>query len=149
MINNGIQSYRKTNVITADPGKLVLMCYEGAIDNLKLAKQHFLEKDYEGKSRAVKKTLDIIDELLCALDFENGGAIASNLEALYNFMTRRILEAETNQDISAYDEIIGILSELFSAWQEILARQEPKMPPTQRIPLDDQSTPVSKNYAPL
>ncbi|MBW2319351.1 MAG: flagellar protein FliS, partial [Deltaproteobacteria bacterium] len=47
MYNNGIQSYRKTNVITSDPVRLVIMCYEGAIDNLKLAKEKMKEKDYE------------------------------------------------------------------------------------------------------
>ena len=49
MYNNGIQSYRKTNVITSDPVRLVIMCYEGAIDNLKLAKEKMkdaLQKDW-------------------------------------------------------------------------------------------------------
>ena len=55
MYHNGIQSYRKTNVITSDPVRLVIMCYEGAIDNLKLAKLKFIEKDYEGKGKAIIK----------------------------------------------------------------------------------------------
>ena len=39
MYNNGIQAYRKTNVVTADPKRLVIMCYEGAIENLKIGKE--------------------------------------------------------------------------------------------------------------
>ena len=45
MYCNGVQSYRKTNVTTSDPARLVMLCYEGAIDNLKLAKQKMKEKD--------------------------------------------------------------------------------------------------------
>ncbi len=44
MYCNGIQSYRKTNVITSDPGRLIIMCYEGAIDSLKLAKEKIERK---------------------------------------------------------------------------------------------------------
>ena len=51
MYSNGIQSYRKTDVITSDPVRLVIMCYEGAVDRLKLAKQKIIEGDYEGKGK--------------------------------------------------------------------------------------------------
>ena len=149
MYNNGIQSYRKTDVITADPGKLVLMCYEGAITHLKLAKQKFHAKDYEAKGKAIKKTLDIIDELLCALDFEKGGTIAQNLEALYNFMTRRIIQADSEGEVSGYDEVIGILSELHSAWQEIFSTQELKMPPAQQLQIEKQEVPAARTFVPI
>ena len=117
MYSNGLQSYRKTNVITADPKRLVLMCYEGAIENLKIAKNRYAEKDYEGKSNVIKKAQDIIYELLCSLDFKRGGSIAENLESLYNYMTRRIIHADVNADIGAIEEVIGMLNELKSAWE--------------------------------
>jgi flagellar protein FliS len=123
MYSNGFQSYRKTNVLTADPKRLVLMCYEGAIENLKIAKKRYVENDYEGKCAVVKKTQDIISELLCSLDFEKGGSIAGNLESLYNYMSRRILYADLNKDVGAIDEVIGILSELKSAWEEVFFKQ--------------------------
>ena len=85
MHSNKIQSYRRTNVITADPKRLVIMCYEGAIENLKTSMQKIIEKDYEGKGRAITKAQDIINELLCSLDFEKGGPIARNLDSLYNY----------------------------------------------------------------
>lgn len=118
MVNNGIRSYRKTNVITADPKRLILMCYEGAIDNLKIGKQTYIENDYERKAKAFSKARDIINELLCSLDFEKGGAIAKNLEALYNYMIRRILRADLRRDLNAIDEVIGMLGELKEAWEE-------------------------------
>ena len=124
MYSNGIQSYRKTNVVTADPMRLVIMCYEGAVDNLKLAKQKIDEKDYEAKAKAIIKTREIIDELLCSLDFEKGGVIAKNLSSLYNYMTRRIIHGDVNQDMGAIDEVIGMLTELLSAWQEVASKPD-------------------------
>lgn len=121
MYSNGIQSYRKTSVITSDQGKLILMCYEGAIDNLKIAKLKYKEEDYAGKLKALKKAMNFIDELLCSLNFEKGGAIARNLSALYEYINRRILLADANRDPAGFDEVIGILTDLSSAWNEIIA----------------------------
>lgn len=121
MYSNGIQSYRKTSVITSDQGKLILMCYEGAIDNLKIAKLKYREKDYAGKLKALKKAMNFIDELLCSLNFEKGGAIARNLSALYEYINGRILLADANRDPDGFDEVIGILTDLSSAWNEIIA----------------------------
>jgi len=120
MYNNGIGAYRKTAVTTADPGKLILMCYEGAILQLKIAKTKYREKDYEGKGKAVTKTMAIINELTCALDFENGGEIARNLEAIYNYVTRRVLLADVARDFGGIDEVLIILNDLLSAWKEIV-----------------------------
>jgi flagellar secretion chaperone FliS len=124
MYGGGIQSYRKTSVVTADPGRLVIMCYEGAIESLKLAKQKMKEKNYEKKAKAITKAQDIIDELLCSLDFEKGGSIAKNLERLYNYMLRRILHGDVNRDPDAIDEVVGLLNELLSAWSEVAAKPE-------------------------
>lgn len=122
MVGNGIQSYRKTKVVTADPGKLVLMCYEGAIGQLKVAIKKYQEKDYEGKCKAITKAQDIIDELRCSLDFEKGGNIARNLESLYNYMTRKMLQSDVNKDIDGLHEVVHILEELKSAWEIVFNR---------------------------
>lgn len=119
---NGIQSYQKTNVITADSGKLVIMCYEGVIDSLILAKQKYEEKDYEEKCKHIVKAKRIVDELLCSLDFEKGGVIAKNLKSLYIYMDQRIIYADLNKDMRAFDEVIRMLRELLTAWQEAVAQ---------------------------
>ena len=124
MYCNSVQSYRKTNITTSDPVRLVIMCYEGVIDNLKLAKERIKEKDYEKKADAVIKAQDIINELMCSLNFEKGGKIANNLESLYNYMLRRILQGDLNKDVRPIDEVIGIFTELLSAWKEVASRPE-------------------------
>ena len=124
MYFDGIQSYRKTEIFTSDPVKLVITCYEGAIESLKLAKQEMKEEDYEKKGKAIIKAQNIIEELLCSLDFEKGGVIASNLSNLYNYMLRRILIGDVNKDMSAIDEVIGLLDELLSAWKSIHVQKD-------------------------
>ena len=129
MYCNGVQSYRKTNITTSDPVRLIIMCYEGVIDNLKLAKEKIKEKDYEKKAKAIIKAQDIINELICSLNFEKGGEIARNLRSLYGYMLKRILYADVNRDMGAIDEVIGMLNELLSAWQEVALKPESQVQP--------------------
>jgi len=104
--------------------RLVIICYEAAIDSLKLAKEKVKEKDYEKKAKAIIRAQEIIDELLCSLDFEKGSTIASNLSSLYNYMLRRIIHGDVNRDMGAIDEVIGMLNELLSAWREVALKPE-------------------------
>jgi flagellar protein FliS len=129
MYTNGIQSYRKTNVVTADPKRLVLMCYEGVIENLKIVKQKIIDKDYEAKGRALGKAQDIIEELMCSLDFDKGGSIARSLDSLYNYMLRRLLHANLEKESGAIDEVIGMLNTLKSAWEEVFFKKEGEISP--------------------
>ena len=131
MYCNGIQSYRKTNIITSDPVRLITICYEGAIDSLKRAKQKISEKNYEEKGKAIIKAQDIIEELICALDFEKGNEIANNLDLLYRYMLNRIVQGDLNKDVGPIDEVIGILSELLSAWQEVASKPVSQCQPSE------------------
>jgi flagellar protein FliS len=148
MYHNAIQSYRRTNVVTADPKRLVLMCYEGAIDSLKIGKQKLIEKDYEVKGKALTKVQDIINELLHSLDFEKGGVIARNLDSLYNYMLRRIIHADVKKDIRAIDEVVGMLNELKSAWEEIFIIPEKEIKP-EAVELDEERRPQASGYGSL
>jgi len=136
MYGNGIGAYQKAGVLTADPKRLVLMCYEEAIRNLKIAKAKYISRDYEEKAQALIKAQDIICALNSALDFEKGGAIASNLHALYNYMMHRLTEADLTRDLRAIDHIIWMLVELKSAWEEILNGQRKDMNPDLRHSTD-------------
>ncbi len=147
MYGNGIQSYRKTSVITADPKKLVLMCYEGAIDHLKIGKLKIIEKDYERWGKALSKAQDIINELLCALDFEKGGSIATGLDSLYNYMLRRLIHASVEDDIRAIDEVIGMLTELKSAWEEAFFKPVKEIQPEAMAFEEEKSQPQPLTYS--
>lgn len=119
MYGNGIGAYQRTGVTTADPKKLVLMCYEEAIRNLKIARTRYISRDYEEKSRALQKVIEIIEALNCALDFERGGKIAENLHSLYNYMIDHLRDSDLKRNIKGIDHVIWMLVELKSAWEEI------------------------------
>jgi flagellar secretion chaperone FliS len=114
----GLQAYKRTDVITADPKKLVIMCYEGAIYSLKLAKAKFYAREYEAKGKAIQNALDILNELRGALDFERGGEIARNLDALYSFWTQHIIKADQDRDTRGLDQVAAMLEEIKSALEE-------------------------------
>jgi len=120
MYGKGIGAYKRTGVMTADPKKLVLMCYEEAIRNLKIARAKYVSCEYEEKARALIKAQDFICALNSSLDLEKGGEIAANLQALYNYIMHRVTESDLKRDLKSIDHIIGILAELKSAWEEIL-----------------------------
>jgi flagellar secretion chaperone FliS len=148
MYRNVANTYQQANVLTANPLKLVLMCYEGAIGSLKLARDSYLAKEYEIKGRSLQKAMDIIDELNATIDMEKGGEIAANLRSLYTFMTGTLIEADLKRDLKVFDEVIHMLEELESAWKQIAAPAEPAgdvrpQPPTGVIPSSRSAGPVA------
>ncbi len=134
MLMTGFQSYRRMDVLTADPKKLVIMCYEKMIRNLKTVKEKYDSNEYELKAEAIQNTLDIITELRSALDFERGGIIAKNLDALYAFWSRHILTADRTRNIKALDEVGAMMAEIKSAFEgayfgdTLNARQNVRLP---------------------
>ena len=130
MYGKNVGAYQRTNVETADPKKLVIMCYDGAIFNLKMAKERYIEKNYEAKASALSKAMLIIGELNSALDLEKGGEIAQNLKSIYGYILRRLTEGDMACDLSAFDEAITMLEELGEAWKEIFGagREKANLP---------------------
>ncbi len=124
MVEKGVGTYQQVSFLTADPKKLILICYRQAILNLKAAREHFLAKEYEAKAKSLQKALDFICELNNALDFEKGGTIAKNLDTLYKYITRSLVEADLKRDLNIFAAIIGMLEELESAWEEICSPKD-------------------------
>lgn len=112
-------NYQRMEMMTADPKRLIILCYDRAINSLKLAINHYESHNFEAKAREIQKTQDIIGALRTALDFNNGGEVAVNLDALYSFMTRHIMEADLKKDIDALKLIVNMLEEVEIAWKEI------------------------------
>jgi flagellar protein FliS len=135
MYDNALNTYRQTNCFTANPIKLVLMCYEEAIGSLKLARDSYVAKEYETKGKALQKTLDILHELNASLDMQKGGRVAVNLRALYMYMTQALIEADLKKNLPVFDQVVQMLVELESAWQEISCGLSGSVNPApQRIP---------------
>ncbi|MDP2823775.1 MAG: flagellar export chaperone FliS [Sulfuritalea sp.] len=110
----------ETGVPSADPHKLVLMLFEGALVSIASAKNHMQLGNTAEKGMAVSKAIDIVSNgLKASIDFEAGGELADKLGALYDYMANRLLFANLHHNVAALDEVFGLLSEIKSAWEEI------------------------------
>jgi len=121
-----VQSYRKTSVETADQIKLIIMCYEEAIQATKQAKTCYEQGNFENKAKHLAKAQDIIHELYSSLNSKKGGIIAVNLASLYNYALNRLVEGDVEKDMSAFDEVTFLLTELLTGWQKIAADKKAK-----------------------
>jgi len=119
MIPNALNSYREVDCFTASPVKLVVMCYDQAIAQLKAAKEAYRQGDFATKGQCVTKVIDIIHELNASLDMEKGGEIAQNLRRLYLYILKTITEADLKRDLAKFDHLVEILEELAEAWRTI------------------------------
>ena len=111
----------ETGVVSASPQQLILMLYEGAIVAIASAQQHLRLKNIAAKGEAISKAISIIDGgLKASLDLSVGGELAANLFELYQYMERRLLQANLKNDHSSFEEVRQLLLQLKSSW-EILA----------------------------
>jgi len=125
MQNHVRNQYMKSAVTTADRGKLIVLLYEGALNFLIKAKHSIEQGDIPEKCNNINRTQDIIQELNCSLNMEEGGEIARDLRNLYLFMERHLVRAKIERDgTEKIDEVMSMLSSLYEAWSEILKRPE-------------------------
>jgi len=110
----------ETGVQAADPHKLILMLFEGALLAISRARLHLQRKEIAEKGRAVSHAIEIIGNgLKASLDMEVGGDLAGKLGALYDYMCLRLLTANLENDDAAFAEVSRLLAEIKGAWEEI------------------------------
>jgi flagellar secretion chaperone FliS len=117
--SNASNAYKSNEVMTASRTKLVVMLYDGAIRNLKLAKLSIGDKNIEKTNTCIIKAQRILSEFMSTLNLEEGGDIAKNLMALYQYMYQRTIRANIEKNPEILDEVIGYLDELRGAWSQI------------------------------
>jgi len=125
---NAAQAYAKvgleTGVTAANPHKLIVMLFEGALIAILKAKQHMEAGEITQKGEAISKAAAIIDSgLRASLNFEAGGEVAQNMDALYAYMSRRLTEAHAKNDPAMLMEVHRLLTELKTAWDNINPQQ--------------------------
>ena len=124
MAGYGRSEYLKTQISTADGVKLIVLLYEGAIKFLLTAQEGIQEKNVAKRHNNIYRVLDILVELRNALDFSQGGEIATSLNALYLFMEWHLTFANIQNDEQKIQEVINMLSSLKEAWETIAAKPE-------------------------
>jgi flagellar protein FliS len=120
---NPYQQYRATKVETAGSVDLVVMLYQGAVRFVRLGIDSLDRSDATNAHTNFVRAQDIVIELLGSLNREAGGPIAQQLAALYDYCFRQLVTANIKRDPAPAREVVGILRELGTAWQEIAAQQ--------------------------
>ena len=121
--SNALNQYRQVNVHgsvpEASPYHLVQLLFQGALDRIAMAKACIAEKDVPAKAQNITKALNIVGELRGSLNTEVGGDLAQNLDQLYEYMSRRLVEANLSSDVAILNEVSSLIGEIKSAWDAI------------------------------
>ena len=97
------------------------MLFDGLLESMSAARGHIQHNNIAEKSKAIARASRIVLGLQGALDFDKGGELATNLNELYNYVTRRLLHVNARNDLKALEEIHGLMMEIRSAWETVPA----------------------------
>jgi len=124
----GASAYARVGVETrtanASPHQLICMLFDGAATAIGMARHHMANGDVAAKGQAISKAVGIVDNgLKASLDAKAAGVagaeLVGNLSALYDYVIRRLLQANLRNDAQALDEAEALLENVASAWREI------------------------------
>lgn len=108
-----------SGIMDASPHRLIQMLMEGALEKIALAKGGISAKNIQSKGEYISKAIDIIGGLQSSLNKEAGGELAANLGSLYDYMTRRLVDANLRNDPRILDEVAGLMTELKMGWDNM------------------------------
>lgn len=118
-----MQQYRQNHVQggveSASPHRLVQMLMEGAVEKILAAKGFMANNNIPQKGEQISWAISIIDGLRGSLNETEGGEVAANLRSLYDYMERRLIKANLDNDPEILDEVGVLMNEIKSGWDQI------------------------------
>lgn len=117
-VSNPYQAYQENSVLTAAPGDLTLMLYNGCLKFLNLAKKAIEEKNITEKNTNLQKAQNIINELMVTLNMDI--EISKQMMALYDFVRIKLIEANVKNDLAALEEAESIMTDFRDTWKEVI-----------------------------
>ncbi|OIQ55624.1 flagellar export chaperone FliS [Neomoorella thermoacetica] len=120
MALNPYQIYQQNAVMMAGPGELTAMLYEGAIRFLNQARQAITKKDIPAAHQSLIRAQDIISYLNNTVNTTY--EVGANLAAIYDYVLRRLVEANMKKDAAIIDEAIDLIKDLSATWREAMTR---------------------------
>lgn len=117
-VNQPYQTYKQNAVNTSSPGDLTLMLYNGCLKFITLAKRAIEDKNIEKRNENLGKAQNIINELMITLNLEID--ISKNMLQMYDYIYRRLVEANTKNDINILNEVEGYVIEFRDTWKEVM-----------------------------
>ena len=116
MATTASTAYLESKIFSADPVELVEILYRAALESAASARRHLARGDIAGRSREISRTMAILTELMLSVDREAGGPLARNLLELYDYMQRRLIEANAEQTEAPLAEVSRLLATLLEGW---------------------------------
>lgn len=117
-VSNPYQSYQQNSVNTASPGELTLMLYNGCLKFIHQAKKAIMDNNIEAKNTNIQKAQNIIQELMVTLNMDV--EVSQNMMSLYDYMNRRLIEANVKNETAILDEVEGLVTEFRDTWKEVI-----------------------------
>jgi flagellar secretion chaperone FliS len=117
-INNPYTAYQNNSVNTASPGELTLMLYNGSLKFIHIAKKAIEDKNIELKNTNIQKAQAIVSELMVTLNTDL--EISQNMMSLYDYINRRLTEANVKNDASVLEEVEGMITEFRDTWKQVI-----------------------------
>jgi flagellar secretion chaperone FliS len=114
-------AYKQQSILTATPGQLVVMLYDGCLRFLQQGALSMRDGNIAEAGSRLSRAEAIVEELLSTLDMEKGGVIASRLQGIYVFCVRHLMEARLERDAKKIDKVAELLSELRDSWVQVAA----------------------------
>lgn len=109
------------------PQEITALLYEACINNLEEAKKAIQEKDFILANEKLQKSNDILERLGAGLNYE-AGIVADQLDAVYNYMADRIVQANYNKDINAIEEVLNLVKQISTAWHQAMKDNQDTQP---------------------
>jgi flagellar secretion chaperone FliS len=104
------------SVANADPHGMVQMLMDAAAERMVTARSCIERGETARKASLLHSCVTLIAELRGSLNMAEGGPLAQNLSALYEYMTRQLLMANVESDVQKISEVLGLLNEIRGAW---------------------------------
>lgn len=126
MNQNVAKAYQQNAVLTASPGKLVELLWQGMMKFIKAAEDGFDESNFIKKNEIIHnnilKALAIVSELQAALKMDPATEFSSTMNRLYDFLAYKLQEANNKKDKNILVEIVPIVENISTAWTEMLQK---------------------------
>ncbi|ACL74494.1 flagellar export chaperone FliS [Ruminiclostridium cellulolyticum] len=130
-INNGYNQYKENSVYTATPEELTLMLYNGLVKFIMLAQSAIDDKNIEKANNSIIRAQDIILEFQVTLDMKY--EVSNNLYSIYDYMHRRLVQANIKKDKDILEEVLGMAKELRDTWTQAMKIAKRRGPSTDQI----------------
>jgi flagellar protein FliS len=129
MLNSGLNHYKSISTLgqmsDATPHRVTQLMLETLATRIAEAHGHAQRGEAEARGTAIGKAIGIVEGLVMSLDVKRGGEIATNLEALYDYISRSLLTANLNGKEDKLTEVAALVSEIKSGWDAIGAAESP------------------------